>query len=122
MNSISASSGIHRQARATKFRRLGGDREPQDRVQGIVNIPADELYKALTLTLILGGGILLSPTSDGGALSLILYDDEERYRAYVTSAEEFSSALEAVRDHMESKMAGHPPTPLKARSGASVSK
>lgn len=54
-----------------------------------------------------GLGVLVSKTSDGGALSLTTYDGERRYRSYAANADEAESLWEALGALARSKM----PTP-----------
>lgn len=92
--------------RGSNFKQLGNAREAEQRVPQIVGISADEFMGALALALTQGCGILLSPTGDGGAVSVLVYDGDERYRTYASTREEFESAISAVRDHAEAKMVG----------------
>lgn len=73
---------------------------------------ADELLTELGQDAILlayraGLGVLVSKTSDGGALSLTTYDGERRYRSYAANADEAESLWEALGALARSKM----PTP-----------
>lgn len=73
---------------------------------------ADELLTALGQDALLaayraGLGVLVSKTSDGGALSLTTYDGERRYRSYAANADEAESLWEALGALARSKM---PPT------------
>lgn len=85
----------------------------------ILGIPAQELMDTLSVALAAGCGVLISPTSDGGALSVTVYAGDQRHRAYAASAEDFHSILEAVRDVSEAHMVGGPMRavngPLQAR-------
>src|SRR5688500_7237284 len=62
---------------------------------------ADELLTEAGLDAILdayrsGLGVLVSKTSDGGALSLTTYDGDRRYRSYAANADEADSLWEAL--------------------------
>lgn len=48
-----------------------------------------------------GTGLLVSATSDGGAISITLYEGTERSRSYASSAEELAEVLAAVRDRSQ---------------------
>lgn len=54
-----------------------------------------------------GLGVLVSKTSDGGALSLTTYDGDRRYRSYAANADEAESLWEALGALARAKM----PTP-----------
>jgi len=60
--------------------------------------------ETLAVVLVSGGGLLMSTTQDGGALSVTLYLGDERFRSYATDREELDALLEAVRDHAEAFM------------------
>jgi hypothetical protein len=68
------------------------------RVASIVEVPDLVWLAAIKTTLVAGLGLMLASTSDGGAVSLTLYDGDERRRSYASSPEELVAALEAVRD------------------------
>lgn len=53
-----------------------------------------------------GRGVLLSATSDGGAVSLTLYEGERRWREYSADPDDFVALLEAVRGHVGAPPAG----------------
>lgn len=78
--------------------------------------------ETLAVVLVSGGGMLMSTTQDGGALSVTLYLGDERYRSYATDKEELDALLEAVRDHAEAFMletrAQRQQKAVKPRSGA----
>lgn len=92
--------------RGNNFKALGNRKEAEQRVPQIVGISADEFMGAVALALTQGCGILLSPTGDGGAVSVLVYDGDDRYRTYASTPEEFADAISAVRDHAEAKMVG----------------
>jgi hypothetical protein len=75
-------------------------------VQGSEQITADAVQACL-----LGGlGVLLAPTSDGGAISVTVYDGQERYKSYAASPEEFAKLLEAVKDRGDASSVANTPT------------
>lgn len=100
--------------RGGNFKVLGNDREQEPRVGKICTLPPAEFLESVALALTQSCGVLLSPTSDGGAVSIIIYDGDERYRTYASTPEEFQRAIAAVRDHAEAKMIGSTPKPPKS--------
>lgn len=101
--------------RGSGFKTLGGGQDGPTRVPQIVSISADDFLHAIAVALTESCGVLLSPTSDGGAVSIIIYDGDERYRTYASTNGEFQAAIEAVRDHAEAKMVGGTPKAKKPR-------
>jgi hypothetical protein len=91
-----------------KTLRLVKQSEDSPKTGAILSIPAQELMDTLSVALAAGCGVLISPTSDGGALSVTLYAADQRHRAYASSAEDFHTILEAVRDVSEAHMVGGP--------------
>lgn len=105
--------------RGGNFRQLGNQHDEEPRIGQIVTLPPAEFLESVALALTQSCGVLLSPTSNGGAVSIIIYDGDERYRTYASSAEEFKQAIMAVRDHAEAKMVGGTPKPPKSSVRAS---
>ena len=105
--------------RSVKTLRLVKETNVAPRTGQILSIPAQELMDALSVAVAAGCAVLISPTSDAGALSVTLYAGDQRHRAYASSAEEFHSILEALRDVSEAHMVGGPARlvngPLQAR-------
>lgn len=66
-----------------------------------------------------GQGVLMSPTRDQGAISVILYGPGDPQQTYAGSAEEFKDALEAVCERSEAEMKRGTPTALKPRQNGS---
>ena len=114
--------GERPRGRGGNFRQLRQSREDVNRVGEITSIPDSEFLAAVSLALTCSCGVLLSPTSDGGAVSVIVYDGDERYRTYCSTREEFQSALEALRDLAEAKMMGSTPTATNGAVRASQRK
>lgn len=77
--------------------------------------------ETLAVVLVSGGGLLVSTTQDGGALSITLYLGEQRYRSYAADRDELDELLGAVRDVAEAFMLESRgkafKAPPKARSG-----
>ena len=80
------------------------DRESTPRIGQIMGIPPAELMDALAVACASGSAVLFSPTSDGGAISVTLYQGTSRSRDYAASAEEFAATLVAVKDACEARM------------------
>lgn len=53
---------------------------------------------AIRAAVLSGLGVLLAATSDGGAISVTVYDGNERLRSYSGSSDEFRRAMEALKD------------------------
>lgn len=87
---------------------LGKQSEVKPRIGDILDIPPTELATAVAVVCAAGCALLISPTSDGGALSVTLYAADQRHRCYVTSSSAFSEALLAARDVSEAHMIGGP--------------
>lgn len=54
------------------------------------------LGEAVIRQVLSGRGVLLAQTSDGGALSITVYDGDDRERAYPSSPEELEALIEAL--------------------------
>lgn len=74
------------------------------RTGAILSVPNEELATAIGAVLSSGCALLLSPTSDGGAISICVYVGDQKHKGYATSAEEFAEILIDVRDLAESHM------------------
>jgi len=61
--------------------------------------------EAVHACLLAGMGLLIAPTSDAGAISVTLYDGQDRYKSYASTAEEFAVLLETVRDRGDARSA-----------------
>jgi hypothetical protein len=84
-----------------RFKPLRDRADTTPRVGQILNVESEELVQALGVILCSGCALLLSPTTDGGALSITIYYGDERSRDYATSAEEFRQSLSLARDVAE---------------------
>lgn len=82
--------------RAIPFKPLINERNGQGRVDQLLDGADTVLGEAVRLALGAGVGVLLSPTRDGGALSVTLYVGDDRYRGYAASPEEFTALLDRV--------------------------
>jgi len=96
--------------RGAVLRPLLDQRDGKRRVQSIVQ-GSEQLTAEAVHACILGGmGVLLAPTSDGGAISVTLYDGQDRYKSYAASPEEFANLLAAVRDRGDASSVAATPT------------
>lgn len=84
-----------------RFKPLRDVADTSPRVAKILGIKPEELMEALAIACINGCAVLFSPTSDGGAISVTLYQGDDRLRDYAASAEEFAASLMAIRDAAE---------------------
>lgn len=85
---------------------LGGDREKGPKVGQITDLNPETWKSVLTTILGCGCGLLLSPTSDGGAVSLTLYYGDERAKGYASSKEDLEELLAAASDQAEAHEVG----------------
>ena len=86
------------QGRGSHLRPLvnrSGGRQGMDRFR---DVPQDLWLAAITGCLESGSGLLVSRTSDGGAVSLTLYEGDERSRSYSSTSDELAEALAVIRD------------------------
>ena len=88
--------------RTRTFKPLRSKERATSRTGAILSVPPDDLAKAIGMVLASGCALLLSPTSDGGALSVCVYVGDQKHKGYATSAEEFAELLMDVQDLAES--------------------
>jgi hypothetical protein len=81
-----------------RFKPLRDRADTTPRVGRILDVEPQLLAVAIGTVLCSGCALLISPTQDGGALSLTLYLGDDRRRDYVSNAEEFQEALRLVGD------------------------
>jgi hypothetical protein len=98
MNAISASVEKPTPGRGRSFRPLLEHRQGPTRVATITQGTDTLFERAILSALVAGLGILLAPTSDGGAVSVTVYDGELRLRSYAGSQDEWNDALQAILD------------------------
>lgn len=89
-------------------KRLGSTPDAEPRTGEILGTDTAALHAAMAVACAAGCGLLISPTSDGGALSVTLYAGDQRHRGYASSSMEFQSLLQAVRDVSEAHLIGGP--------------
>lgn len=88
-------------ASARGLRPLRNRTDIEGRVAGITDLEPSVWKDALVTVLTSGCGLLLSPTSDGGALSVTLYYGDDRAKDYAASSEELSDVLAAATDQAQ---------------------
>lgn len=89
-------------ARGSNLRPLVNRDGGQHGVERFKEVDSDLWVAAIYGCLGAGCGLLISRTSDGGAVSLTLYEGNERSRSYSANVAELSEALAVVRDRTES--------------------
>jgi hypothetical protein len=82
-----------------KERKLEGDRAHK-----LLATARDDLADTVLLCVASGVGFLISPTSDGGALSITVYAGEKRERDYAGNPDDLAQLLEAVRDFAQAAL------------------
>lgn len=92
--------------RTRTFKPLRTREKVTARTGAILSVPSEDLATALGAVISAGCALLLSPTSDGGAISVCVYVGDQKHKGYATSAEEFAELLMDVRDLSESHMLG----------------
>lgn len=93
-----------RSGRGAALRPLVDRRGNGGRLGDIVRVDPKSWVEAIERSLLVGTGLLISSTSDGGAVSITVYEGSERRRSYCATADELTEALAAVRDSAESRM------------------
>lgn len=83
--------------RGGSFRPLLDRANGPSRLEAIIDVDPKELGEAVACLLLAGRGILFSPTGDRGALGVILYDGDDRSRAYCATRDEFGEVLDRIR-------------------------
>lgn len=69
------------------------------------DVDSDRWLEAINGCLDAGLGLLISATRDGGAISLTVYEGDDRSRSYASDAGELVELLAAVRDRAKSHSA-----------------
>jgi hypothetical protein len=80
------------------FKPLINERNGAGRIAILLDGNDSVLGEAVRLVLVAGCGVLMSPTRDGGALSITLYVGDDRLRGYAASPEELEALLDRVAD------------------------
>ena len=84
--------------RGANFKSLVDRREAGPRLNVILGTTQEVMGNALHAVLMGGMGVLIAPTSDKGAISVTLYDGDERLRSYASSPDEWKAILSALTD------------------------
>ncbi len=84
--------------RGPQFKSLVDRQDKGPRLQGILQDTSDETVSAIHAAVLGGIGVLIASTSDGGAISVTVYQGDERLRSYASSRDEWLGILEALRD------------------------
>jgi hypothetical protein len=101
-------TGDFPRGRGGNFKPLVNKEDFIPRTGEILNVDQRLLFQAVSTAVLSGCALLISPTSDGGALSVTLYAGQQRHRAYATSSAEFEATLKAVEDVATAHTMGGP--------------
>lgn len=104
-----------RTGRGGSLRPLVDRRADQHRVETITDVAPAQLSTCLRAALMGGIGVLLSPTSDGGAVSVTAYAGRQRSRSYCADREEYADALQALADLGGANGVSVNPAPTRTR-------
>lgn len=104
-------------AEARGIKELVRREEQESRVGEVTDLESSIWKHAIQTVMMSGCGLLLSPTSDGGAVSLTLYFGDERGKGYASTSSELERLLNAAVDQaMAHHLAGTPKAVVKAPS------
>lgn len=103
--SNSTGPGKQGQGRGGHFKSLVDRRGDGPRLNVILEGSQQHLGEAVHAAVMGGLGVLIAATSDAGAISITLYDGDERFRSYASSADEWKACLEALTDAGDAKAA-----------------
>lgn len=78
-----------------------------------------QLAAAITYAMRSGQGVLMSPTRDRGAISVILYGPGDPQQTYASSAAEMQEALEAIIERSKAQLKGGTTAPVNGRVAGS---
>lgn len=96
-------------ARGASLRPLRDTRDRSGRVVGLLKDREADLGACLCHVLSAGCALLVGATADLGALSVTLYDGDQRWREYASTPEELAEVLLAIQDHIDARMVGASP-------------
>lgn len=88
--------------RGSRLRPLVDRRGGRPGMDWVKDVDSQLWMAAIIGCLDAGVGVLLSRTSDGGAVSITIYEGDERSRSYAVTADELTELLAAVRDRASS--------------------
>jgi len=84
--------------RGAQFKSLVDRHDVGPRLSSILSDTSEQTSTAIFAAILGGLGVLLASTSDGGAISVTVYQGDERLRSYASSRDEWMGILEALRD------------------------
>lgn len=90
--------------RADRPHRVFDSNPETPRVLRILEGVAPTLGEVLCDSVSVGLGVLISATSDLGAISVTVYDGDEREKRYATDRAELEALLQALRDFAQARM------------------
>jgi hypothetical protein len=83
--------------------RLRSSSQEKKHSLSLADCPIDSCWKLLASVVDCGAAVMVSRTSDGGAISLTLYAGSERYREYASTPKEVEEVLRLFGQHSEGK-------------------
>lgn len=107
--SNSTGNGRAHQGRGGSFKSLVNRREPGPRLNDLLGGRQQQLGDAIQAVILGGLGVLIAPTSDGGAISVTLYEGDQRLRSYASTVEEWEEILRALTDAGDAAATAHLP-------------
>lgn len=113
----SAGSGRFVSGRGGQFKSLTGKRDTPARLNDLLNPTREKIGDAVQAAILGGLGVLLAPTSDGGAISVTVYDGDERLRSYASTGDEWEEVLRALTDAGDAAATRHLPKAEPRRTG-----
>lgn len=81
--------------------RLLSNSTPTKPMLSLRDCGSDSCWNSLASVVECGAAVMVSRTSDGGAISLTLYLGSERYREYASTVDEVAELLRAFAEHAE---------------------
>lgn len=84
--------------RGAQFKSLVDRQDSGPRLTSILSESSQETSAAIHAAVLGGLGVLIASTSDGGAISVTVYQGDERLRSYASNRDEWMGILEALRD------------------------
>src|SRR5690242_582222 len=99
--------------RAGSFRQLVDRGDRAGRIESILDVDPPTAWRTFSDLVLSGRGVLISPTGDGGAVSLLVYDGNDRLRTYCSDRGEFEQALSAIQALTAGSMGAAVPSPSR---------
>lgn len=103
--------------RGSNFRSLFDRGRGTARAHDLVVGRESSIGTAVVSALRGGLAVLIGITSDGGAVSLTVYDGQERQRTYAANPEELEAALDALRNFAAERDEEQEPKPIPGHTG-----